>query len=120
MLLLWIGSVRLLHHGECPCVGKWVAWARMRHWRPGMRNDAVVVLSEVQLSLGRLLNAEFRRPSITVTLSAPDRAISKLFLAHNEFVGKPVTLKIASGTNAADVETRFVGCRKFPGGEDGL
>jgi len=76
----------------------------------------IISFPSVQLSLGRLLNAEFRRPSITVTLSDPDREISTLFLANNEFVGKPVTLKIVSGTNAADVKTCFVGCRKFPGG----
>lgn len=77
--------------------------------------NRILSFPTIQLTLGRTVEATLRRPAVTVVLDNTDRAISDLFDANDGFAGKAVTLKLGSGTNVADYETRFVGCRRYPG-----
>jgi hypothetical protein len=47
----------------------------------------IISFPTIQLSLGRLLDPEFRRPAIVVVLDDSDGAISTLFEANDGFAG---------------------------------
>lgn len=76
----------------------------------------ILSFPSILISLGWLLDSEFRRPSILVVLDNADDALSTLFNENDGFVNKAITLKVGHGTTASNFETRFVGCRRFPGG----
>lgn len=73
-------------------------------------------MTPLRQDLGRLLEAQFVLPELTIDLHNGDDAVRVLLDANDNFVGRAVTLKMGQGTTAGDYETRFTGQIRYPDG----
>ena len=76
----------------------------------------IAAFSPLRQDLGRLLEAQFVLPELSISLRNTDDAISTLLDINNNFVGLACVLKMGQGTTATDYEVKFTGEVRYPDG----